>query len=191
MIRPAVSEDASQAVPLIFEAIGSIAFVLTGTKVLAEAMSILETFFEQEGNRLSYKNTLVIEESDTSVGDGTILGIAISYDGIVARELDQPLEEAAKLQSGLSDYSIPTEAELDEYYLDTVSVNRNCQGRGFGRQLIEAVCEQGRQLGRNRVGLLVDVTNPDAKRLYERLQFRVNKQRELAGEEYFHMVRDL
>jgi hypothetical protein len=57
--------------------------------------------------------------------------------------------------------------------------------------LIEAVCEQGRRLSRNRIGLLVDITNPDAKRLYERLQFRVNKQRELAGEEYFHMVRDL
>ena len=191
MIRPAVSEDAPQAVPLIFEAIGSITFVLAGTNVLAEAMSILENFFEQEGNRLSYKNTLVIEESETGAGEGTILGVAISYDGAVARELDEPLEEAAKLQSGLSDYRIPTEAELGEYYLDTVSVNRNCQGRGFGRQLIEAVCEQGRQLGRNRVGLLVDVTNPDAKRLYERLQFRVNKQRELAGEEYFHMVRDL
>ena len=191
MIRPAVSEDAPQAVPLIFEAIGSIAFVLTGTEVLAEAMSILENFFQQEGNRLSYKNTLVIEDSKTSVGDGAIVGVAISYDGTVARELDEPLEEAAKLQSGFSDYSIQTEAEPDEYYLDTVSVNRNCQGRGLGRQLIEAVCEQGRQLGRNRVGLLVDVTNPDAKRLYERLQFRVNNQRDLAGEEYFHMVRDL
>jgi ribosomal protein S18 acetylase RimI-like enzyme len=109
----------------------------------------------------------------------------------VARELDEPLVEAARLKCGLSDYSIPTEAEPDEYYLDTVSVNRNYQGQGIGRQLIEAVCEQGRQLGRNRVGLLVDVTNPDAKRLYERLQFRVNKRRELAGEEYFHMLRGL
>ena len=45
------------------------------------------------------------------------------------------------------------------------------------------MCVQGRQLGRNRIGLLVDVTNPDAKRLYERLQFRVNKRRELTNEE--------
>lgn len=191
MIRPAVCEDSPQAVPLILEAIGSIAYVLTGTNVLAEAMSILENFFEQEGNRISYENTLVIEESETGAGDRTIVGVAISYDGTVARKLDGPLEEAAKLQSGFPEYRIPTEAEPDEYYLDTVSVNRNCQGRGFGRQLIEAVCEQGRRVSRDRVGLLVDVTNPDAKRLYERLQFRVNKQRELAGEDYFHMVRDL
>jgi ribosomal protein S18 acetylase RimI-like enzyme len=191
MIRPATSDDAPNVVPLILEAIGSIAFVLTGTKVLAEAMSILEGFFQEEGNRVSHQNALVIEEAETAVGDRRILGVAISYDGAVARQLDEPLERAAKLQSGLFDYAIPTEAEPDEFYLDTVSVNRNYQGRGIGRQLIEAVCEQGRQLGRNRVGLLVDVTNPDAKRLYERLQFRVNKQRELAGEEYFHMVRDL
>jgi len=191
MIRPAVSDDAPQAVPLIFEAIGSIAFVLTGTKVLAEAMSILENFFEQQGNRISYENTLVLEESESSGGERRILGVAISYDGLAARKLDEPLEEAARVQSGSLEYRIPTEAEPDEYYLDTVSVNRNCQGRGLGRQLIEAVCEQGRRLSRNRIGLLVDITNPDAKRLYERLQFRVNKQRELAGEEYFHMVRDL
>jgi ribosomal protein S18 acetylase RimI-like enzyme len=154
-------------------------------------MSILENFFEQEDNRVSYKNTLVIEKSESGRGDRTIVGVAISYDGTLARKLDEPLEEAARSKCGLSDYRIPTEAEPDEFYLDTVSVNRNYQGRGIGRQLIEAVCEQGRRLGRNRVGLLVDVTNSDAKRLYERLQFRVDKQRELAGEMYFHMIRDL
>ena len=191
MIRQAFSDDALEAVPLIFEAIGSIAYVLTGTEVLAEAMSILEQFFQQEGNRVSHQNTLVIENPEADIGDRRIIGVAISYDGSVARKLDEPLEEAAKLQSGVSDYKIPTEAEPDEFYLDTVSVNRNCQGRGIGRQLIEAVCEQGRQVGSKRIGLLVDVTNPDAKRLYERLRFRVNKRRELAGGEYFHMIRDL
>jgi ribosomal protein S18 acetylase RimI-like enzyme len=191
MIRPAVANDAPEAVPLIFEAIGSIAFVLTGTNVLAEAMSSLERFFQEEGNRVSHQNALVIEDPEAKVLDRTIVGIAISYDGSVARKLDEPLEEAAKLQSGSTEYRIPTEAEPDEFYLDTVSVNRSCQGRGVGRRLIEAVCLQGRQLGHNRIGLLVEVTNPDAKRLYERLQFRANKRRELAGQEYFHMVRDL
>ena len=191
MIRPASSDDALDAVPLIFEAIGSVAFVLTGTKILAEAMSILEEFFQQKANRVSYENTLVIEEPEANGRDRKIIGVAISYDGTVARRLDEPLEEAARLQSGSSEYRIPTEAESDEFYLDTVSVNRNYQGRGIGRQLIEAVCDQGRQSGHTRVGLLVDVTNSDAKRLYERLQFRVNKRRELSGEEYFHMVRDL
>ena len=42
MIRSAIPEDAPEAVPLIVEAIGSIALVLTGTQVLREAIPILE-----------------------------------------------------------------------------------------------------------------------------------------------------
>jgi ribosomal protein S18 acetylase RimI-like enzyme len=191
MIRPALSDDAPEAAPLIFEAIGSIAYVLAGTQVLAEAMSSLERFFQETNNRVSHQNALVVVDPEANAGGRTIIGVAISYDGSVARKLDEPLEEAAKLQSGSPDYRIPTEAEPDEFYLDTVSVLRTCQGRGIGRQLVEAVCEQARQTGRNRVGLLVEVANPDAKRLYERLQFRVNKRRALAGQDYFHMVREL
>jgi ribosomal protein S18 acetylase RimI-like enzyme len=192
MIRSAIPEDAPEAVPLIVGAIGSIALVLTGTQVLREAIPILEQFFGEPANRVSYQNTQVLEDSEAK-GEPIrkIVGVTVSYDGSVARKLDEPLEKAASLQSGLSDYQIPTEAEPDEFYLDTVSVDPSCQGRGFGRQLIEAVYERGRQLGRNRIGLLVDVVNPAAMRLYERLQFRVVKRRHLAGAEYFHMVRDL
>jgi ribosomal protein S18 acetylase RimI-like enzyme len=181
MIRSAVPEDAPEAVPLIVEAIGSIALVLTGTQVLREAILILEQFFQEPANRISYENTLVLEDSEATAGPlRKIVGVTVSYDGSVARKLDEPLEKAASLQSGLSDYQIPTEAEPDEFYLDTVSVDPSCQGRGFGRRS-----------GHNRIGLLVDVVNPAAMRLYERLQFRVVKRRHLAGAEYFHMVRDL
>jgi ribosomal protein S18 acetylase RimI-like enzyme len=192
MIRSAVPEDAPEAVPLIVEAIGSIALVLTGTQVLREAIPILEQFFREPAYRVSYQNTQVMEDSEATAGPiRKIVGVTVSYDGSVARKLDEPLEKAASLRSGLSDYQIPTEAEPDEFYLDTVSVDPSCQGRGFGRQLIEAVYERGRQLGHNRIGLLVDVVNPAAMRLYERLRFRVDKRRHLAGAEYFHMVRDL
>jgi ribosomal protein S18 acetylase RimI-like enzyme len=192
MIRSAVPEDAPEAVPLIVEAIGSIALVLTGTQVLREAILILEQFFREPANRISYENTLVLEDSEATAGPlRKIVGVTVSYDGSVARNLDEPLEKAASLQSGLFDYQIPTEGEPDEFYLDTVSVDPSCQGRGFGRQLIEAVYERGRRSGHNRIGLLVDVVNPAAMRLYERLQFRVDKRRHLAGAEYFHMVRDL
>ena len=192
MIRSAAPDHAPEAIPLIVEAIGSIALVLTGTKVPEEAMPILERFFREAGNRVSYENTLILKEPETNAGPGrSIVGVAVSYDGSVARRLDEPLETAARLRSGFSDHQIPTEAEPDEFYLDTVSVARGCQGRGYGRHLIEATYERGRQLGRKRIGLLVHVGNPGAKRLYERLQFRVEKRRQLAGEEYFHMVRDL
>jgi len=192
MIRPAVPGDAPRAVPLILQAIGSIAFVLTGTNNREDADRILDGFFRRKDNRVSYQNTLVMEDLENVVERSReVVGVALIYDGSIARALDGPLEKAAVQTSGLSDYRIPTEAELSEFYLDTISVDPKCQGRGFGRDLIEASCEQARRLGRDRIGLLVDIGNSGAKRLYERLEFRTQGGKQIAGYEYFHMVRDL
>src|SRR4029077_10856476 len=103
MIRQAVRSDAVKAVPLILQAIGHIAFVLTGTADSQEAAFILSDFFGQEDNRISYQNALVMEE------EGELVGVAIFYDGAKARELDVPLQRAAAKKSGDSNYSIPTE----------------------------------------------------------------------------------
>jgi len=192
MIRPAVPGDAPRAVPLILQAIGSIAFVLTGTNNREDADRILDGFFRRKDNRVSYQNTLVMEDLENVVERSReVVGVALIYDGSIARALDGPLEKAAVQTSGLSDYRIPTEAEPSEFYLDTISVDPKCQGRGFGRDLIEASCEQARRLGRDRIGLLVDIENSGAKRLYERLEFHTQGRKQIAGYEYFHMVRDL
>jgi ribosomal protein S18 acetylase RimI-like enzyme len=198
VIRPAVPSDASEAVPLILNAIGSIAFVLTGTTDRQEAGFILDQFFRQKDNRVSYQNTLVLEDSSLERSrEGSlersreVVGVALIYDGSIARTLDEPLEKAASQKSGLPDYRIPTEAEPSEFYLDTISVDPKCQGRGFGRDLIEATCEHARKLGHCRIGLLVDIGNLGAMRLYERLEFRVAGRKQIAGNEYFHMIRNL
>ena len=192
VIRPAVPSDASEAVPLILQAIGSIAFVLTGTNNREDADRILDGFFRRKDNRVSYQNTLVMEDVENVVDRSReVVGVALIYDGSIARALDEPLEKAAIQRLGLSDYCIPTEAEPSEFYLDTISVDPKCQGRGFGRDLIEASCEQALRLERDRIGLLVDIENSGAKRLYERLEFRTQGRKQIAGYEYFHMVRDL
>ena len=173
------------AVPLILQAIGHIAFVLSGTAEAQETESILKDFFGQEGNRMSYQNTLVMEE------DGEVVGVAIFYDGAKARELDEPLERAAAKKSGHSDYCIPTEPEASEFYMDTLSVSSGCQGKGYGSLLIEAGCDRARKLGHLRMALLVEVDSARAKRLYERVGFRADYTKWIVGQEYFHMVRTL
>ena len=75
MIRQAVPDDAITVVPLILQAIGHIAFVLSGTNDDHETTSILTNFFCQEDNRISYQNTLVMEQ------DGVVVGMTILYDG--------------------------------------------------------------------------------------------------------------
>jgi ribosomal protein S18 acetylase RimI-like enzyme len=179
------------------EAIGSIALILTGTANQEEAGFILKQFFRQKGNRVSYQNALVLEDSpehssnDPLAQSREVVGIALMYDGSIARKLDEPLEQAAIQKVRLPDYHIPTEAEPSEFYLDTVSVDPKCRGRGFGRDLIEASCEHARKHGHNRIGLLVDIDNAGARRLYERLEFQVEGRKQIAGYEYLHMVRRL
>jgi GNAT superfamily N-acetyltransferase len=185
MIRQAMRSDAVKAVPLIMQAIGHIAFVLTGTTDSQEAASILTDFFGQEDNRISYQNALVMEE------EGELVGVAIFYDGAKARELDAPLERAAAKKSGDSNYCIPTEPEASEIYLDTLSVSPRCQGKGYGSRLIEAGCDWARKLGHHRMALLVEVDHAAPKRLYERLGFCTDYTKRIAGQEYFHMVRSL
>jgi ribosomal protein S18 acetylase RimI-like enzyme len=185
MIRQAVASDAVKAVPLIMEAIGHISFILTGATDSQEAASVLNDFFGQEDNRISYQNALVMEE------EGEVVGVAIFYDGAKARELDAPLEGAAAKKSGDSNYSIPTEPEASEFYMDTLSVSPYSQGKGYGRQLIEAGCDRARKLGHHRMALLVEMDHAAAKRLYERVGFCTDDTKLIAGQEYFHMVRSL
>jgi ribosomal protein S18 acetylase RimI-like enzyme len=183
MVRQSVRADAAKVVPLILQAIGDIALVLTGTNDSQEAASILADFFGQEDSRISYRNTLVLEE------EGEVVGMAIFYDGAKARELDEPLERAAAERSGDSKYHIPTEPETSEFYLDTLSVSPLSQGKGYGRKLIEAWCDRAREIGHHRLALLVDVENAAAKRLYERLGFCADYTKWIGGREYFHMAR--
>jgi ribosomal protein S18 acetylase RimI-like enzyme len=185
MIRQAVPSDAVKAVPLILEAIGHIAFVLSGTSDSQEAACILNGFFEQEGNRVSYQNALVMEEGEE------LAGLAIFYDGARARELDVPLERAAAKRSGDPNYCIPTEPEASEFYLDTLCVSPSYRGKGHGGKLIEAGCDKARQLGHPSLALLVEVDHAPAIRLYERLGFCTDYIKRIAGVDYFHMVRSL
>ena len=185
MIRNAVPDDAITAVPLILQAIGHIAAVLSGTNDDRETTFILTHFFCQEDNRISYQNTLVMEE------DGAVVGLIILYDGCKARQLDVPIERAAAKKSGDSNYHIPTEPETCEFYLDTLSVSPRSQRKGYGSQLIEAGCDRGRKLGHKRIALLVEIDAAGPKRLYERCGFHADYTKWIVGQEYFHMVRTL
>ena len=185
MIRPAIPGDVNEVIPLILQAIEDIAFVLSGTADVGETTKIFSEFFRRSENRLSYEQTLVMEEN------GEVIGIAIVYDGADADALNLPVEQAASKKSGNPDYKIPIEPEVSEFYLDAVGILPRCQGRGYGSALIEAGCDRARQLGHKRFALLVDLENPPAKRLYDRLGFRVDGSKWLAGKEYYHMVREL
>jgi ribosomal protein S18 acetylase RimI-like enzyme len=184
-LRRAVPGDSAKAVPLIMQAIGEIAYILSGTPDPEETATILDRWFVRGANRISFENTLVLEE------EGEVVGLVISYDGAKARAFDKPIEKAASLRSGDLDYWIPLEAEESEFYLDTVSVSPKCQGRGYGSKLIETACDWAATLGAIQAGLVVEVENTSARRLYERLGFSVDFTKKIGGHDYFYMTKPL
>lgn len=184
MIRQAKPTDNSQVAPLIVQAMEDLAMKFTKAEDLTFAIPVFEYFFQTEGNQYSYENTLVYEEN------GEIIGSITGYDGNKLDELRTPFLDY--LLDKFEFAQIPEdETEAGEFYLDTVSVSHLHQGKGIGKKLIEAMIEHAHSKGFDKVGLLVDVQNPSAKKLYERIGFKVVKTKNLMGGQYEHLVYEI
>ncbi|MEF3304989.1 GNAT family N-acetyltransferase [Paenibacillus sp. GYB003] len=185
MIRPAIPEDAGEAIPLLFSAVGDIAYSLAGTNDREEAMRILTGFFRQRGNRISFENVVVSER------DGQIAGIVVAYDGGRADELDAPLVTHARALTGRDDYTIAKETRPGEYYLDSIAVNDAFQGQGIGKSLMRAFEEKGGAEGHSRLALIVEEDNDRAYALYRKMGYREDGRLTVGGSSYRRMVKSI
>ena len=75
----------------------------------------------------------------------------------------------------------------DEYYLDSLGVLPAYRGAGIGGKLLAALRDKAFAEGHQKAGLLVDVENPEAERLYRSLGFERVEARELFGHRMWHM----
>src|SRR5215470_8238724 len=100
----------------------------------------LEDWFQQENNRFSYQQVLVKEV------EGQVVGVILIYHGNEAEALDQPLNERLRRLRNDPTFTLDQEAELDEFYIDTLSVASAFSRRGYGTALIRAAEEKARQL---------------------------------------------
>ncbi|MGB2991533.1 MAG: GNAT family N-acetyltransferase, partial [Paenisporosarcina sp.] len=81
LIRKARPADAESAVPLIIEAIGSIAEQMTGETDATAIQQELIHLFKCEDNRHSYLKTVIAERDDA------IMGVMVLYSGFEAIQL--------------------------------------------------------------------------------------------------------
>jgi len=182
MIRPATPTDATAVVPLIIQAMGKLANKLTHVAEEHVLKEIFTHFFQLEGNQYSYENTLVFEE------EGKVLGSLNAYDGGKLLELRKPFLNFVAEHYHASDLNQGTETEDGEFYLDSISVNPSAQGKGIGKQLIKAGINWAKKLDQHTVGLLVEKNNPDALRLYEKMNFVIQNEKQFMGGLYHHMI---
>ncbi|ALC97322.1 N-acetyltransferase [Capnocytophaga ochracea] len=177
MIRPATPTDASAVAPLMFQAMEEIVYKMIGKEHREDAIALLQNLFEQEGNQYSYQNAWVYEENNT------VIGSVIAYDGAHLHTLRAPVLALIRSSYGI-DIVLEDETAEGELYIDTLSVLPTAQGRGIGSKLVRHLCEVSSQ----PLGLLVDVNNPEAERLYTRLGFEYANHQELAGGRYKHLI---
>ncbi|MGE6537228.1 GNAT family N-acetyltransferase [Bacillus luti] len=185
MIRKAKKTDAKAIAPLLYNALHEIAEKITGSTVETEVLLGLETWFSKERNRLSYENCFVYEQ------DGTAVGIIVAYHGSDATILDAPIVHHLRELHKDNSITLEKEAELDEYYIDTLSVSSAYGGKGIGSQLIEAAEIHATEQAHEKIALLVNLENTRAFSLYEKLGYQKDQIVMLVGEPYAHLVKPL
>ena len=127
-------------------------------KVLTEIASAKETQY-------SWQNALIAE------CDGKAAGAIVGYDGAMLEKLRNGTFEILQ-KRGLPTPTIANETEAGEFYLDSIAVMPEYRGHGIGSHLITAIRQKAIAEGHERVGLIVDIDNPHAKRLYTALGFK-------------------
>lgn len=180
-IRQAKAEDAHLVAPLIVQAMGELACDFTGKDAIEHAIPLFETLFKKTENQYSHDNTLVFEDN------GSILGSITTYDGGKLEEYREKLLRYIEEEYAVVNLQLEDETQTGEFYIDTLSVSPKAQGKGVGTQLIKAAIQQAKEKGHSHIGLLVEMGNPHAKRLYERIGFTVVGEKALGNSQYEHM----
>lgn len=180
IIRPALPSDAPQLAKLINMAMLEITYQFIGKEDAEEADLFMESLVRQKGNQYSYENIFVLQERDD------ILGQICIYDGARCTELRQKVWAKIKADYG-RDYFAEKETEAGEMYLDTFAVLPSTRGRGLGKQLLNFAIVHFVEKQNKTLGLLVDKDNPNAKKLYLNMGFKVIEDKFIFGKEMEHM----
>jgi ribosomal protein S18 acetylase RimI-like enzyme len=185
MIRPAKPEDARFIAELMIHAMKELAMQFRNSDKIEDCIALFQYFCTLDHNQYSYQNTLVYVENNEIIGSIT------AYDGALLKTLRLPFFNYIKKYHDNADFIMEEESAAGEFYLDTISIKPGHRGKGLGQLLIKAAIAWAKQLGHQKVGLLVDKENPAAKRLYERLGFVLEGEKVLLGKPHEHLVYSL
>ena len=145
-----------------------------------EYHAVLTEVVLADKTQYSWHNALIAEV------DGVAAGAIVGYDGALLGSLREGTFEVVRKYTD-STPSIPDETEAGEFYLDSVATLPSFRGQGIGRALIKALCDKAFALGHQHVGLIVDVDNPRAERLYTSLGFERVGSRLFFGHQMWHL----
>ncbi|UZD24437.1 GNAT family N-acetyltransferase [Algoriphagus halophytocola] len=173
-IRKAQIIDSEVIATLLMQATGDVIYKFIGDQDFDKAKRFLLHFVAAEYNQYSFQNCYVL------VQGARVLAAALVYDGACLNELRKPVLDYIHCHFD-AELEVEEETQAGEIYLDSLAVDPAHQGKGLGAELLRFLIDEFVHKGGKKLGLLVDQTNPDAKRLYLRLGFRVVEEKMLLG----------
>lgn len=141
---------------------------------------VFEELAQRNDSQYSWQNTLIAEVDNSSAG------AIVGYDGALLATLRKPIFPLLEKYLG-STIEIEDETEAGEFYLDSLGILPHFRGMGIGAMLIKAMCDRAFANGHRRAGLIVDVDNPRAERLYTSLGFEYVGDRRFLGHDMHHL----
>ena len=175
--RPSNALDADDAARLIYAAWGSFANYMFCQPDEPRTEALMAALYSQRRHRFSHVFATVAQ------GGKEVAGLLLTLPGRRLLHLTWGLVPAATRHAGLANglrfasrwlpFLLRPEAASDELYIDTLSVTPAWRHRGLGTGLLGEAERQARELGLRACSLSVDLTNPDAQSLYERLGYHV------------------
>lgn len=181
-ITNATPEDASLIADAILEAVGpEITNNLAGqNNTIEDVHGIFQRLAASTDSQYSYLNTRIARTEEEKP-----MGVCISYDGEDLKPMRRPFFDEANrvLGWGMTPEEVealPGETVDDEFYLDTLMTLPQFRGKGVGRALIMDAKKKADHAGKP-LGLLCDLDNDTARRLYHSVGFREHGLRPFAG----------
>lgn len=179
-IRKADREDSAAIATCLLLAMEDIVCEFIGQRDPNKAKEFLLHFIEQEHNQYSYQNCFVAED------DHQVIAAVNIYDGSQLNQLRVPISQYIKTHFN-TDFNPEDETQPGEYYIDSLGVNPNLQGKGIGATVLKFLINYFVIQNGKTIGLLVDEENPKAKKLYLKLGFKSVGQKILVGKRMEHL----
>lgn len=180
IIRKATVADSSAITKCLFIAMDEILHHFIGQTDSNAATKFLLHFVAQTQNQYSWENCHVGEYNNE-----VVCAINI-YSGADLEILRKPIIDFVRQQYN-ANFDPENETQTGEFYVDSFGVNPDYQGRGFGSLMLQNAIQRFVTDGNQTLGLLVDVDNPNAKKLYTKMGFKSVGFKTLAGKTLEHL----
>ncbi|WP_080848438.1 GNAT family N-acetyltransferase [Cytobacillus gottheilii] len=187
MIRTMQAKDSMEAAALLWEIFEDMELPLLKEIPQSKLLEMVAEAAEDPDYRYGVNRGLVYEYN------GVIAGAIFGYPALDEPSIDESFKNVLQKHGYESNLNlfIDQEALPNEWYLDSIVVNKKFRGMGIGTTLLEAMCQTASDAGFERIGLNVDVANLKAKKLYSSIGFKKVADITLSGHHYEHLCKPL